>query len=77
MDENYQQWEQEERAKRSAFRAKEAEVEALKEAVSSIQVRDAELAALPAPIQKIYHMLKWLIEARRLDEMDRGALPFD
>jgi hypothetical protein len=77
MDENYRQWEQDQQDKRSAFHAKEAEVEALKETAAGIQVTDEELATLPVSVQKIYSLLKWLIEARRLDEMDRGAIPFD
>ena len=72
-----QAWEEEQWAKREAYNAKRTEVEQLQETIAASELSEAEVAALPAPMQKVYRLIEWLIESKRLDEMDRGGFPFD
>lgn len=68
---------QEEQTKQDAYKAKSVQVEQLRKATAELQFSEAEVAELPVPMQKIYQVMVWLREARELEMMDRGTIPFD
>lgn len=68
-------WVQDEQAKHDAYHAQKAAVQQLRDAAMNLEIDPVALAALPLVAQQMYQIIEWLREEKRLDDMDKGALP--